>query len=118
VFTANNASKHCCNWHAGELILPYIQTQLRVLVDKELNALIEQLDYIVTKSDFANETAHETLAKTVTYIIFKIAKEFYADKNWYLKGDVDKICDAVKDEFKRRFVRAHEAQALVKNGDV
>ena len=90
--------------------MPYTNWLLRKQIDSDLGKLIKSLE--------GYEDYDEDMAKQITYIIFKIVKIFYADGNWYKRGDVDKILESVKDEFHRRFDHPAEDKAMKENGDV
>jgi hypothetical protein len=90
--------------------MPYTKESLRKDIEPELTSLLVIMD--------TYEYDDETLAKQLTYLTFKIIKHFYADGNWYKRGDVDKILESVKDEFHRRFDHPAEDKAMKENGDV
>jgi len=90
--------------------MPYIKPQLRDDIDPLLYKLIAHLSMQgITK---------EELAGCITYIIFKMIREFYEDGKWYEKMDAIKVCDSASDEFRRRFLHPYEDEKIKKNGDV
>jgi hypothetical protein len=94
---------------AQVLNMPYIPKLSRLICQKEVEALIAKLQ---TCDDY------EAMCKQTTYAFFKIVRDLYANKGFYIMGDVDKILAAVKGQFDARFVLPHEHNVLDTNGDV
>lgn len=97
--------------------MPYVEPGLRT---EKLKKAIDAVEKAI-KAKLAQTQQplqEKLLAKMLTYVTFKLMRDFYAGGNWYFRGDVDKILASVSDEFHRRFCHSAEQEALKRNGDV
>jgi len=99
--------------------MPYISKKMR---HDDMEYLVNRLMTVIADHCIAQETPNEDLAKTLTYVIFKMLKGFYVRSEnypgWYFRMDALKVLDSCRDEFKRRFLHAYENEAMNRNGDV
>jgi hypothetical protein len=94
--------------------MPYIRQNLRPPIDKYLDPLIKDLSASLS----LGELSEKDLAGCLTYITFKLIKNFYAEGRWYDKMDAEKVCASAIDEFKRRFLHPYEDSKILSEGDV
>lgn len=57
------------------------------------------------------------LTGVLTYIVFRLIREYYGPGNWYTKMDAEKVCSSALSEFKRRFLFPYEDEKILENGD-
>lgn len=87
--------------------MPYIKSEYRVMLEKSLTDVWENLMKI----------PREDRAGALTYVIYKLFTDLHVNRYAdfaVLMG----ILDCVGKEFYRRTVAPHEDRAIVKNGDV
>lgn len=94
--------------------MPYIKPNLRPPINEWLDPLISQLKDMIIDG----RVNQKDLAACLTYIVFKLIREFYANGKWYDKMDAEKVCASAIDEFKRRFLHPYEDEKIKENGDV
>ena len=90
--------------------MPYVEQKLRKQLAKWLNGLSTNLAWLTDNGKKNNGV--------VTYVLYKILKDVYSNRNYETLSNAIKVLETTKLEFYIKVIRPYEEKKIQENGDV